>query len=257
MPPLIDFLKSYSSVIITMIQLYALYLLAMKSEAAYLIAKAFLLDKLHKIQKVGATIQVLYSAAVANLSGNLTGANKVLTLFNAKMVASAAIQKVVTAGIYLYKSAMLLLTGNVKMAVVAIRAFWAIISVHPIGLVVTALAALAYGIYKFCTYTTETDKAVKDFSGRNIELQRELKKTYTALIAAKDGTQARKDMIKEFNNKYGGYLTNLLSEESTLQDIKKAYNEVTVAMQRKLAGQVLQEKTEEIERGSGIVPWQG
>lgn len=52
----------------------------------YLKAAAVYQMALNKVTKLAAMLKVLYAAAVANLSGNLTGANKILTMFNSSLV---------------------------------------------------------------------------------------------------------------------------------------------------------------------------
>ena len=65
---------------------------------------------------------------------------------------------------------------------------------------------------------------------------------------AGDGTQRRKELIEEINSKYGQYLTNLLDENSSLKDIKKAYNEINTAMEQNIAKKILNERSEKISR---------
>lgn len=202
------------------------------------------------LMKVGTTLRIMHAAATANLAGNLTGANKILTTFNASMLKGVAAQKICTAAVYLGSTATALLTGNFKKAAVAAKALWTVVVSNPWIAIATAIAAVSVATYKWVTATTEADKAARDFTSRNISMQRELNKTYEALTATAKGTRQRQDLIKEFNDKYGQYLDNLLSEEATLQDIKRAYNEVSLAMQRKIARQVLSEKTDEIERNA-------
>lgn len=124
------------------------------------------------------------------------------------------------------------------------------LKLNPFGIILTAVTAVAVGIYKLATRTSEASKAVQDFIKKNMEEQRELRKTYIALENAKTGTRDRQDLIDEFNRKYGGYLTNLLSEKSSIDDLKVAYQEASIAIQQKMAAQVLNEKTDEIERKS-------
>ena len=238
---LLDFANEHKTALVAVAAALLWYNTVSKIHNVYLTAS-------NTLMKVGTTLRVMYAAATANLAGNLSGANKILTTFNGNMLKGAAAQKICTAAVYLGSTATSLLTGNFKKAAVAAKALWTIVVSNPWIAIATAVAAVSVAVYKWVTATTEADKAARDFTSRNISMQRELNKTYEALAATAQGTKQRQALIKEFNDKYGQYLGNLLSEKATLQDIKRAYNEVSLAMQRKIAQQVLSEKTDEIER---------
>ncbi len=150
----------------------------------------------------------------------------------------------------LFTSGMGTLSSRVLFSKDCFAMLFRILKLNPFGIIATLVAGVAIGIYKLATRTTEASRAVQSFIQKNIEEQRELRKTYNALLNTKDGSRARQDLIDEFNRKYGGYLSNLLSEKSTINDVKVAYQEASIAIQQKMAAQSLSEKTEEIERKS-------
>ena len=140
------------------------------------------------------------------------------------------------------------LSGNIKMATTAMRAFNTATKGNLIALVASAVIAAAMAFYKFFTRTSEAEDALNSFlKASNIERD-ELRKLTDAAGKAGDGTQRRKELIEEINSKYGQYLTNLLDENSSLKDIKKAYNEINTAMEQNIAKKILNERSEKISR---------
>lgn len=146
--------------------------------------------------------------------------------------------------------AQALLTGNLVRA----RAAWVLLNstmlLNPAVAIGVVIAALTVGIYKLATRTTEAKEAMNSFMESSVKEQTELDKLYGALKRSGEGTEQRTKLINEFNTKYGEYLPNLLSEKSTLEEIKTAYENATKAMRENLAQKTLDTKTEEIEKDS-------
>lgn len=170
--------------------------------------------------------------------------------------------KAVTASTWLQVSAKAALAGRTTLAAAAMKKFFAILKLHPLGTVLTVVTALSYGVYKLATRTTEADKAVKDFIKSNIKEQTELNKLYSELKKTNEGTVERTRLVKEFNSKYGGYLSNLLSEKSTVLEIAAAYREVSAAIFEKIAQEMIDNKRTEIleksteDRASALADFQ-
>ena len=230
----LDFSMKHKTALMAIAGAYVLYNGAIKAHNAYLTIS-------NGITKTATTLRIIHAAATANLTGNLTGANKILTIFNANMIKSAAGQKAATAAVYLYSAAKAALTGNVKTATVAIRAMWAILNLNPFVAIATAVLAAGAAIYAFSSRTTEADKAMKSFSSANMQEQQDMYKLYDAIRKTNEGTQQRRDLINEFNSKYGSYISNLLTEKSTVDDLAAAYREASTAIQNKIAMQKIEE----------------
>ena len=84
------------------------------------------------------------------------------------------------------------------------------------------------------------DHFTKSLSGVKSEVGRatlELDGYKRAIDGAKKGTKERQAAIDQFNNKFGSYLSKLLTEKSTVNDLKKAYNEAANAIERKVMAQ--------------------
>lgn len=240
-PGLIDWCKEWGATL-------TLTLVPVVTYIGYLKAAAVCQMALNKVTKLAAMLKVLYAAAVANLSGNLTGANKILTMFNSSLVKNKTVVALATAATYLFAAAKSLLTGNLQKARIAMVAFNATCTKNVYLAVATAIAAIGVAIYKVTTRTTEAEKAARDYQKQLYLERNELQKLFDAAQRAGDGTKRRKELIDEINLKYGKYLTNLLDEHSSLEDIKRAYQDINVAMQTNIAQKVLDEKMEEISR---------
>lgn len=165
--------------------------------------------------------------------------------------------KAVTAASYLQASAMFLLTTrmsnlttSIKLSVAALKMFFTTLKLNPFAAISTAVTVLGFGIYKLITYTSDADKAFKDFSKNNTQQQTELYKLYDAIRNTNEGSRRRIELIKEFNDKYGSYLDNLLSEKDSVRDIEKAYKDVSVAIQNKLALEEIEKRKSEISNKS-------
>lgn len=230
----LDFSMKHKTELIAIAAAYVLYNGAIKAHNAYLTIS-------NGITKTATTLRIIHAAATANLAGNLTGANKILTIFNANMIKSAAGQKAATAAVYLFSAAKAALTGNIKTATVAVRALWTTLNLNPFVAIATAVLAAGAAIYAFTSRTTEADKAMKSFSSANMQEQQEMYKLYDAIRKTNEGTQQRKDLINEFNSKYGSYISNLLTEKTTVDELAAAYREASTAIQNKIAMQKIEE----------------
>lgn len=178
--------------------------------------------------------------------------------------------KAVTAASYLQASAMFLLTTrmsnlttSIRLSVAALKMFFTTLKLNPFAAISTAVTALGFGIYKLITYTSDADKAFKNFSKNNTQKQTELYKLYDAIRNANEGSRRRIELIKEFNDKYGSYLDNLLSEKDSVRDIAKAYKDVSVAIQNKLALEEIEKRKSDItnksleDRADSMAEFQG
>lgn len=74
----------------------------------------------------------------------------------------ATLEKAVTAGKYLLAAATALLTGNIKRASIAFKAFSRVLAMNPIGLVAAAIAAVVVGLIAWTRRTKELTQAQKN-----------------------------------------------------------------------------------------------
>lgn len=158
--------------------------------------------------------------------------------------------KAVTASTWLYIAATSVLTGRVKQARLAMQAFFLVTKSHPLGLLLTVITAVAGGIYLLATRTKKAKTLTEEFFSAISEERNELNKIYNQLLKTNEKTAERTRLINEFNSGFGKYLTNLLDEKSTVDDIKKAYKEATAAMNDHYARELLASKQSEIVKES-------
>lgn len=151
-------------------------------------------------------------------------------------------------GTLLLSAAKYALTGNIKMAVNAMKHFNTVSKANLLGLLASLAVGAGIAVYKFATRTSDAQQAVKSFMEQCEKERRQLRVLIDATESAGDKTQRRKELIEEINTKYGQYLPNLLTEHSSLKDIEQAYRDINRAMDQNIAKKVLQEKSEEIER---------
>lgn len=158
--------------------------------------------------------------------------------------------KTVAASTWLYIAATSVLTGRLKQARLAMQAFFLVTKLHPLGLLLTVVTAVAGGLYLLASRTKKVKTLTEEFFSSISEERNELNKIYSQLLKTNEETAERTKLINEFNSQFGKYLTNLLDEKSTVDDIKKAYREATAAMNDHYARELLASKQSEIVKES-------
>ncbi len=120
-----------------------------------------------------------------------------------------------------------------------------------IGLVLGVVTSLGFGIYELFSNTEKATGSMKRFDGslEGVKSQAnqavgELDAYYHAVRDAQKGTNQRTAAIKQFNEKFGSYLSNLITEKSTAKDLAKAYLEAADAIKAKI---YLQMKEKDIQ----------
>lgn len=110
-----------------------------------------------------------------------------------------------------------------------------------IGLVLGVVTSLGFGLYKLFSNTEKVTGSMKRFDGSldGVRSQAnqavgELDAYYRAIKNAQTGTNQRTAAIKQFNSKFGSYLSNLITEKSTAKDLAKAYREAADAIKAKI-----------------------
>lgn len=112
----------------------------------------------------------------------------------------------------------------------AVVKLYTAMTAHPFAMILAAVVALGYGIYKLCTYTSDTEKATKAMGEASVQAQvqiateeRDIRKFFNALKRAKEGTEAYKKAKEDIWSRYGKYLKALGDENTALKDQAKAY----------------------------------
>lgn len=179
---------------------------------------------------------------------------KIATLWETKLkdtkLASIAVDKMqavwnktLLSGTLLLSSAKYALTGNIKLAAAAWKQFSLLISKNPFGLLLTVLTAVGVGLYQLATRSNEATEGIARMNGELISEQHSLDSLFGALKRTAEGSQQRRDIIQQINDKYGTYLPNLLTEKSNLDEINEAYKRINRTLVTQLA---MKYKNEEI-----------
>lgn len=86
---------------------------------------------------------------------------------------------------------------------------------------------------RFADAMGSLNEAYKKTRGEIFAQQQALKEYEKAINKAKKGTQERAALIKGFNDAYGQYLSKLITEKSTMQDLASAITEVNKQLEQK------------------------
>lgn len=164
---------------------------------------------------------------------------------------SAAIMGVARS-IGLMGQASVLATIQTQGLVAAWKSLNAAQKTNIIGLVISLLTTLAIVVYdvvksvkQATTYMDGFNNTMSDFNREFAVAEDRLKRYKKAITDAKKGSNEHKAAIKNFNKEFGPYLSNLLTEKSTAQDLAKAYKEVVKQLKAKIA---LQLRDKDIEK---------
>ena len=182
---------------------------------------------------------------------------KLLTLYENKLKdakiasliadkATEAFQRIKLASILALSAAKYSLAGNTALASAAMSRFNAVIGKNVIGAVISLVAAAGVAIYQYSKRTKEATTVEEKFSAELIKEQRSLDSLFSALNRSKPGTEERRTLINEINKVYGEYLPNLLTEKSSIDDIRDAYNQVNTALEKQIATKIRNAATDEI-----------
>lgn len=141
-----------------------------------------------------------------------------------------------------------LLRGRLFAAQIAMIAFNKVVQLNPIGLLISALTAVGLVITNYINKQREANKYTRQMKTEILEEETAANKLFTALKLAGQGTDQRRRLIEAINEKYGDYLPNLLSEESSLKDIRDAQDAVNTAIRTNIALKTQKEAVDNIER---------
>ena len=122
-----------------------------------------------------------------------------------------------------------------KAATVATRVLNTVTKASPWGLVITGVTAVVSYLTLFRGETDKTAASIRKMGGEIASEQTKLDSLFTSLKKANEGSQLRRDLIKEINENYGQYLPQLLTEKSGLDEIEKAYQRINTKLTEQIA----------------------
>ena len=153
--------------------------------------------------------------------------------------------------------------GNATRAAAATRLLNAAVKANPFGLLATALiaavAAIAAWTAKVRSAKEEQERLkreaklaateIKEVEGKIAEETSAVKRLKDAIDSENIGSKRRNALIHEFNNRFGSYLSKLLTEKATAQDLANAYREVVKNLRAKM---LLEAKEKDMKENVGV-----
>lgn len=126
----------------------------------------------------------------------------------------------------------------------------------PVGIVLGAIALLTAGYFAYNAVVGNTNKQLVqhkdlleelggttgDLNAQMVKEELNMQAIFDVLKKTNPGTELRKTLIDKINTEYGKYLPNLLTEKSTLEDIRIAEESLVTVMRAKLAERFKQQK---------------
>lgn len=180
--------------------------------------------------KVATVLTATYNLAIGKMTLNTSKAVAAVRVLETTLVRHNTILVALKATAYLVSSAYLLLTGNIKKAHQAFSIFTTLLKRNPWTLIITAITAVGAGIYTWYKRTKEAKTITEEFNASIMQERSELDTLYAQLNRTNISQAERTKLIGEFNEKFGKYMGNLLSEKAGIDEIKKAYGEVITSM---------------------------
>lgn len=113
------------------------------------------------------------------------------------------------------------------------RMTWIGAAIGVLGGLISYFVSVRKEANRFADAMGSLNAAYKKTRGEIFAQQQALKEYEKAINKAKKGTQERAALIKGFNDAYGQYLSKLLTEKSTMQDLASAITEVNKQLEQK------------------------
>ena len=140
------------------------------------------------------------------------------------------------------------LTGQIKAATAAQIFFNKVLKMNPLGLLVAGITAAVTALVmlkkKLASAREEQERLKKEARQAATEIREvearigeetsAVKRLKDAIDAENVGSNKRNALIREFNNRFGQYLSKLLTEKSTALDLANAYGEVVRNLRAKM-----------------------
>ena len=128
--------------------------------------------------------------------------------------------------------AKVLWTGRI---VTGMKSLFTLLRANPWGIAATAVGVLVGALIDWNRNQIAVSDSMKKMNGELANEQKAVDRLFTSLQQAGDGTERRKELIDEINKRYGTYLPNLLTEKSSLDEIKAAYDRINTSLTQQIA----------------------
>lgn len=128
--------------------------------------------------------------------------------------------------------AKVLWTGRI---VTGMKSLFTLLRANPWGIAAAAVGVLVGALIDWNRNQIVVSDSMKKMNGELANEQKAVGRLFTSLQQAGDGTERRKELIDEINKRYGTYLPNLLTEKSSLDEIKAAYDRINTSLTQQIA----------------------
>ena len=123
-------------------------------------------------------------------------------------------------------------TGRI---VTGMKSLFTLLRANPWGIAAAAVGVLVGALIDWNRNQIAVSDSMKKMNGELANEQKAVDRLFTSLQQAGDGTERRKELIDEINKRYGTYLPNLLTEKSSLDEIKAAYDRINTSLTQQIA----------------------
>lgn len=161
--------------------------------------------------------------------------------------------KVLIATYGVYRAAILVNTWTISgyskaLGVAAIKQHFLNLAqkASPWGLALAGVTALVGALWAFNRVTTATNEVQKEINSRIVTEVGQMKNLFNSLENVNLKGEKRSELIRQINEQYGSYLPNLLSEKSTIGEIRSAYDLINSSMRERIELQVKESKAKEL-----------
>ncbi len=245
LPGLIDWFKEWGGTVVWLSGCWMVYSTRLKIAAAYHAI-------INTVTKAGTAIQLAYGIAMNTINGYTITAieqKKKLTLI---MAGHNTLLKILRSSTYLYASAVFLMRGRIDLATKSMRASWAVLRLHPFGLLITAVALAGTAFLKFGKSVDEATakkrkmQAINDEAAKSVGEEKRNLEQLTKILrdnsVTYDQRKAALDKIQSIVPEYHASLTKegkLIEANAALLDgyIKK----MVISAKQQAANAKLQE----------------
>ena len=218
----------------------------------------------YKVEIASVTVSIIaYNVAINLATIRTKAAAAAHVLMNAALKTGHALMIVGRLALLALSIAYDLVTGNALRAALATKVFTTAIKSNPIGLLVTTLTAAVAAIIawqakvrsareeqeRLNREARQAAREIRDVEASIAEETSTVKRLKDAIDSENVGSRKRNALIKEFNSKFGSYLSNLLNEKSTAQDLANAYKEVVKNIRAKM---LLEAKEKDMKKYAGV-----
>ena len=207
----------------------------------------------HAVLAAGTAIKKGYALAIVGINAARDTSLRGLVNMRNALRTSNALTRTTTAAITLLKSALFLLTGQLKAARISFQAFTIAARLNPFGVVLTTVTALAVALVTLRKRQDAVATAQQKLQDLNREaegqVQKEVVEMKDLLKVAEDmnlSYDTRKGALDKLNEILPGHLANLTMEKINSGEAKKAVDEHTKALIRQATIQKLLDRQAEL-----------